>query len=355
MSTAPMDEKLNRRSTYLRIRRLFWIVPASMIACALLFAAFYTLVIVTVRQQKQYEQTQTLYIDFAINDETQEAYDYYNAATWKQLLFAEPTMLDVMEEECPEDMTLEEAEDAISTDLMSDIRVLTFTVTTKSAEDTQQLSDAITRAVLTFGESAKEFDAITFMSETEPNLVVVSDRTWNAFYLGLFLGLLFSVLILWLYCVLDDAFYTPEDVVRRLGIPCAGVIGKNLPAFLVEERKRNLTFLAGDHKNVILLSPRGELDAGEKAKAVEEALPGHTVAAYACGAYEVQQESAGKPHDPEKELLLLLVYAGEGRGTRLTHYLEQLKLADSTPDGIILCDANGKLLSEYYREEKTKV
>ena len=353
MTTPHADETLNRRSTYLRVRKHLILVPVSMIACALLFAAIYTLVVVSVKNQRQYEQTQTLYIDFAVNEKTQEAYDYYNAATWKQLLFAQPLMQKIMEDGLPSDMTLQEAEDAVSTDLMSDIRVLTFTVTCPSKEDAQALTDTITKAVLSFGESAKEFDQISFLSETEPALVVVSDRTWNAVYLGLFLGLVFSVLVLWLTCVLDDAFYTPEDVVLRLGIPCAGVVGKDLPAFLVDERKRNVAFLAGEHRSVMLLSPKGEQDAKEKAALLQEALPCE-VRAKSAAEYEVQAGTGAVHHAPEQEVLLLLVYAGEGRGTRLSHYIEQMKICHAVPDGIILAGADGRFLSQYYQEEKTK-
>lgn len=339
MQTAKKDahvkEPADQRSEYLRIRKKIWIVPVSGAVLALVFFLVYTLVIVTVRGQKQYTEDSTFELSFAYNENTQEAYDYYNAYTWQGLLFTHPDIADVIEEELPEGMTMEEAKEATKADLISDIRFLTVTVTTDDPEKTAGLSKAIQDALVSFGDSAKEFDKIEFLSATEPALVVVSDRSRNAALLGLALGIVFSVFALWLHEVLDDAVYTPEDVRRRYGLSVLSVTEKDgarpIPAFLKEEGKEDLDALTKQYGTVLLKAEKKETE--EKAAAAlgrKELVPAGDAAL------------SGKP------VLLVLTY-GEARGTMTEHVLSRLREQGAVVCGAVLFAADGKFLSQYYR------
>ena len=103
----------------------------------------------------------------------------------------------------------------------------------------------------------------------------------------------------------------------------------------------------------LMLGAYTRKDAKEKAALLQDAVS-CAVSAKSAAEYEVQAGTGAVHHDPEQEVLLLLVYAGEGRGTRLSHYIEQMKICHAVPDGIILAGADGRFLSQYYQEEKTK-
>lgn len=331
-------EQPDARSVYLRTMRRLWVVPVSGAALALVFFLIYTAVIVTVRGQRQYETEATYELTFAYNENTQTAYDYYNAATWQGLLFTHPGITETIEAELPEGMTMEEAKADTKADLISDIRFLTVTVTCNTKEKAEGLSKAIRDALVHFGKTAEEFDAITFLSATDPTLVVVQDRSRNAALLGLVLGLLFSALGIWLRETLDDAVYTPEDVRKRYGIPVlfvtAGQGKKPIPAFLQAEGEENKKVLLEKAEGKILLCGLSEKEEA----AAEAALSGGRFAA------------AGK-QDLAGETVLLVLFYGSARGTGTEHLLNRIRDLGGTVAGAVLLQADGGFLQHYYREK----
>ncbi|MGN1022957.1 MAG: hypothetical protein ACI4OJ_05615 [Lachnospiraceae bacterium] len=337
MQDGHLGEVEDHRSVYLRTIHRIWIVPVSGVCLALLFFLIYTAVIVTVQGQRQYETTATYELSFAYNENTQTAYDYYNAATWQGLLFTHPGIYETIEAELPAGMTLEEAQADTKADLISDIRFLSVTVTCDTKEKAEGLSKAIQDALVQFGESAKEFDSITFLSATEPELVTVQDRSRNAALLGLVLGLVFSALFLWLREILDDAVYTPEEVRRRYQVPALAVTGKKgsapLPAFLEKETRENLQELLQKTEGNICLA--GLSDKEEKAAAAALADPRFVPAG---------------DTDPSGKTVLLVLFWGSGKGTRTEHLLERLLDRGAKVPGAVLLDSDGKFLRRYYRE-----
>lgn len=332
-----LGEAEDHRSVYLRTIHRIWIVPVSGVCLALLFFLIYTAVIVTVQGQRQYETMATYELSFAYNENTRTAYDYYNAATWQGLLFTHPGIYETIEAELPAGMTLEEAQADTKADLISDIRFLSVTVTCDTKEKAEDLSKAIQDALVQFGESAEEFDAITFLSATEPELVTVQDRSRNAALLGLVLGLVFSALVLWMREILDDAVYTPEEVRRRYHIPALAVTKKQggapLPAFLEREMADNRRDLLEKTEGSVFLV--GLSDKEEQAAAKALADPRFV--------------PAGEADLSGKTVLLVLVW-GSARGTRTEHLLERLLDLGAKVPGAVLLDSDGKFLRRYYRE-----
>ncbi len=347
-----MNEHYNdnrMRSLYLRMLRQIWIVPVCAAVTAILFGLLYTGVIVTVRGQRKYTETATYYLDFAQNKETQKAYDYYNAATWDGLLFTHPGIFETIEKELPDGMTLQQADAFTAADLVSDIRVLTVVVTAPTKEETAGLSAAIADGLTQFGDSAKEFEKITFLSATEPALVVVSDRTNNAVLLGAVLGAIFSYLILRLYLLLDDAVYTPEEAGERYGLPVLGVMAatkrgakadaaaKQLPEFLNEELAHHLQDL-GIAKTDPLTS-----SATTKVVTPEDYL-GNTDAAE-----RIQNEMNASG---QRAVIVTIPCGARGTCARTRHFLEQLKLRTINVAGLVLTEGDSAFLRRYYRDYK---
>lgn len=377
------QEREDRRSFYLRLRPRLWILPAAAAAGALVCFLIYTLVIVTVHGQRQYTETSVYEVNFAQNEETGKAYDYYNAATWQGLLFSHPDLTATIRAELPTGMTMEMAQNDTRADLVSDIRYLSVEVTTPSEQDTAQLSLAIRDALEHFGETAKEFDSIAFLSATEPTLVVVSDRSRNALLLGLVLGLLIAAFAVWYRVLLDDAVYVPEEAERRYSLPVLGVLPASgderhrhraeLPAMLRRQLPLNLTAALRGKDRVLVMSMQGTedarrilgilgnalADAGARDLGLREPAKGSVDdgtgqnaegADIRCGFVPcgpVDGPSADAAAGTCRDVIVIVHFGGE-RGSRTENYLQELRKLDYRIAGLLLTDADGRFLNEYY-------
>ncbi len=210
------------RALWLRIRSRLWILPLFVLGGALIGGGIYFLVTCVFADARQYQEVSKLYIDFAY-DETGTVYDYYNGATWTDLLTAEPRLSGVIAEEIP-DISMEEVKNSVKAEILSDIRLMTVTVTNADREKTERIAQAVNEALQSFGEQAKEFDKITFLSAEGPSLELISDRTRNAVLLGGILGLILSASLLWIRVLTGDGIYTPEEATERFDLPVLGVL-----------------------------------------------------------------------------------------------------------------------------------
>jgi len=357
------DEQLSRRAAYLRLMRIWWIVPLCAACLAALSGLLYTGVITHVSGQMQYRQTAKLYIDFAWNDQTQKAYDYYNAATWDELLFFHPGIYTTIEEELPEEISLEEADEATKASLISDIRLMTLEVTTDDPQKTRTITKAVSDGIVAFGQSAKEFTAITFLSADEPALVIVSNRTANAIWLGAFLGMLLGLFLVWRHSILNDRADIPEEAAKRYDIPVYGVFSQDpaLPEFLRKEagaslkefsriintgRKQNVSDLTEAYPELKEFAAQQGHIIEDMTDALSERPEEHT-AADEGPAYEADF----RPADQKAGLTgktAAIVCCEETSGRRVEHSLEQIRRQVGI-DGILLVGADGRFLRNYYK------
>lgn len=210
------------RALWLRLRSRLWILPLFALVGALVGGGIYFLVTCIFADARQYQEVSKLYIDFAY-DETGTVYDYYNGATWTDLLTAEPRLSGVIAEEIP-DISIEEVKNSVKAEILSDIRLMTVTVTNADREKTERIAQAVNEALQSFGEQAKEFEKITFLSAEGPSLELVSDRTRNAVLLGAVLGLILAAILLWIRVLTGDGIYAPEEAAERFDLPVLGVL-----------------------------------------------------------------------------------------------------------------------------------
>ena len=331
------NEPLNRRSLFLRLRRTIWLVPLAALAGALLGALIYGVVWLSVSGQRQYQQTSKYYLTFGY-EENGEVADYYNAYTWNDLLFSITSISDVIEEELPDGVSLSEAQEAIEADILSDVRLLTITVTHSDPDAVQQMTNAVEDALVRYGANAIQFTSIDFLSSSEVEAVVVSDRTRNAVLLGAVLGFLAAAVWLWLREVLDDGIYVPEDAVRRYGIPVLLILpakGAVLPDFLIRDNNDALRVLEGT-------------GGGAGARAVqivcEDTAQAQETAQLLRDSYHVNAAAALQTPD----MTLLVIPFGRANGTRTEHLIEHLRAQGQEIDGIVLTGADGRFLAQYY-------
>ena len=197
------------RLKYLLTLRRAWLVPLLTIIGAIFGWAIY-LAVTALTVSVPYKQVSKLYIDFAWNDH-ETTYDYYNGATWTDLLTAHPEILTPIAHrlQMPEEEAAALVQRDVKAEILSDIRLLTVTVRDGNRDTAERLTEAVDYGLETFGETAKEFEKISFLSKTVPTLEVVDDRTENAVLLGAFLGLLLGLGIMLLKSAMEEGFYVP--------------------------------------------------------------------------------------------------------------------------------------------------
>ena len=343
-----MEERLNReldkRCAYLLLLRRLFLVPLAGILMALVCGLLYREAYTRLTGARQYRQTAQYYLDFAYNEQTQENYDHFNAATWDVLLFTHPGIFEVVEKNLPEGVSLERASEEAFADLYSDIRVLSVEVTSPTPEETEGIGQAVRLGLESFGETAKEFTKITFLSADEPHLVIVRDRTVNALLLGAVLGMLAAAILLWIWCVTDDGIYIPEEAEKRFSLPVLAVYpGKNpLPPFLEAERETNLERALGDKEKLVLVGGFGKNRAEKKADACV-VLPVKEVKNIRVDDDPALAEAAAFPGEA-----VFAVPFGCGGGRRLRHALSEAQKAGIRVLGLVITDADGSFLRKYY-------
>lgn len=341
------------RSLYLRMLRRLWIVPLSALALAVLFGLVYHCALLLQPERKLYRQTAKYYIHFAFNDKTQKAYDYYNAATWEDIVFSDPLIRDALAARLPAGMTMDEARADTQITLISDIRLMTAEVNAKSEEACAAVIGGLTDGLATFAAAREEFDSIEFLSASEPEPVLYHDRTRNAVLLGAFLGLLFGFCLLWIAESGSGRVYVPEEAEDVLGLPVLGVFagkrGTELPAFLAAQTKINLERFADEASGepLLLVSASGRETAEGAEKLLKELLS---------GAARPALLPSGDPADPafaeaaaRAKKALIVLPAGRENTARTLSLVRQLRKMDITPSGVLFVNADGKFLRYYYR------
>ena len=354
-----MTEEIDRRVLYLRMRKKLLLLPlflaAGMLICGLLYQGYRMAV-----KEPCYQQVSKLYIDFAKDDKGKPA-DYYNGATWTDLLTAHPGIWDKAEgrlsEALPELAGTEGAlkdfvRKTVSAEILSDVRLMTVTVTTAEPSLTGKITEIMDDALVSFGAEAKEFERISFLSADPVRQTVLDSRMRNALLLGAFLGLLSGLFILWLRAILDDGVYTPEEAQKRYGLPVLGMTFRALrdgkdpgDGKFSEETRDNLAlFFNGQDAAARLVSPLGK----EKAEAFLASLSAQPDPALK-GAAARFQAFPENDYDALRggPVCLALPY-GLSCAAAADHLISQLSKQGCPVRALFLQDADPAFIRRYY-------
>lgn len=292
------------------------VLLGAVIGCAVVGALIYTAVRTVPESEREYAAFAKIYLDFAV-DETGEVYQAYNGYTWNDLMAADPIM-ELTLQNLPSDYTREEVEMAVQAEILSDIRLLTVTVTTNRAARTDAILGAAVRALETYGGQAKEFIDIHSIQETEAKLVVADSRMAQALFLGAALGLFFGLLGFSLYYVMDDRILAAGDVEKVTDVSFLGYTSG--VETLNRDCENNLAYLREKFGDIRIC----ELD-GEKVFTEEE--------------FRKMRKAEG---------VILSLPFGAVHGAFVSYVIEQLKTQDCILRGVEIRNADARFLRRYY-------
>lgn len=350
------DAGMDMKKWMLLLLRQCRIVLAAAVIGAALGGIIYTIARTVPESEREYQAISKVYLDFAA-DETGQVYQEYNGYTWNDLMVTDP-ILDATMSYLPEEYTREEVMTATEATILSDLRLLTVTITTNQKERTDTILAATDRALEEYGSNAKEFMQITVIQTTQAELVVADSRLVQAVLIGIVIALAVTLLGMLLYYVLDDRILVASDVKQVTDVSFIG--------YVFEKNERET--MSKEEADIAEGAVPEKLPGLEKGQFLsKQALQNDYDRAVAylrenCG--EVLKISVPQGEDASSDIftkareadgVILSVLYGKMHGTYLAYLIGQYQAQGCNVLGIAIENADMKFLQRYYGRAIGKV
>lgn len=372
-----MNEEYRKRGMdikrlYLCIQGKIWLILMLIVTGAVFGGVIYQ-VARAMRMPITYEGKSKLYISFGL-DESGEVYQYYNGYTWNDLLDTDPVLNRIMEF-VPDGYTRDEVSGATTAEILSDIRLLTITVSGGTEKFVREIQKAVEDGLVEYAKDSEELKRIEVIRTDGPVRVYWDDRTFTACVAG---GVIFAVIAClataFVY-VLDEAVYVQSDAEKKYSCKVLGVMtakqkglqpyARELQAnfsYILGEKRKFAMIDMGDHSDIKRMDLELVLNAGEK-----EFVGGDGEAGGLTWTLpkDPDEEKKGEEWEvvpfnqsvlSEKELTVirqlggavLLLPFGEDLSRKTSRVLSLLKNQDCQVLGIVISQADEDFLNRYY-------
>ncbi len=352
-----MRAEMDLKRVFLLFMSKLWLAVAAVVLGAVLGVGIYLAAYLIFAPEKEYQSVSKIYLNFNCEPEDFNELSY-NGYTWNDLLDTDP-ILDYAMAELPAQISREEVTAATKAEILSDIRLLTVTVTAKQPELAAQIMGAMQIALVHLGETDELFQSIEIYSTGEPEQIVWDDRTVNAAVTGVVLMLIVVLLSLALYYILDDSVYVEADAKKRFGIPAVGIFTSGESGTFQSygsEFLSNYSYLCKNLKKISLMSADNGEDAKNAAFTMEKLFSTNELEE-SCGIIPVElAEESPKVYEAVRNTdgVLLTVRYGRGNGKLVERALNNLEKQDCTVIGILIVEADVRFLKKYYMCKRYK-
>lgn len=352
-----MQEGLDMKRLFLCFADKLWQLPVAIIVGALIGMGVYLLSNFVFNYEKEYQSLSKVYLDFNCEPEDFNQLSY-NGYTWNDLVVTDPILNYTMEELSP-DISRETVIAATKAEILSDIRLLTITITTDRPELTAQIMSATQEALVHLGETDDLFHSIKIYSTTEPEQIVWDNRILNAAITGAVIALFLVVVGMALYYSLDDSIYVQADSEKRYGIPAIGIMTDEEPSSFQSfgnEFLANYKYLCRGLGKVSLMSVECAGDADKAKQTMERILSmGNTSEDYILIPMPMPQRTPDVYESIRRtDGVVLVVRYGKRNGKLVELAISNLKKQDCKILGILIVEANVRFLRRYYMGKKEK-
>lgn len=310
------DAGMDMKKLMLCFSRKLWLVCLAAVIGAVTGGIIYTVSHIVPESEREYRAMAKIYLNFAVDD-TGEVYQEYNGYTWNDLMATDP-ILDVTMSYLPDDYTREEVTSATKAEILSDLRLLTITITTHEQDRCNMILHATGQSLTKRGDVAKEFTGIEVIQTTDAMLVVADDRTMQAVIVGLVTAVVILLLGMMFYYVLDDRILVASDLRKVTELSFVGYVGAG--ERLNREYEDSLAYLKEQTGKVSILTiTQDDVITQERWQGL-------------CASDGV----------------VVVVKYGKVYAAYLAYVLEQLKARGCRLSGVAIGDADRKFLRRYY-------
>ena len=353
-----MQEGLDLKKLFLRFFDKLWIVLGAALLGALFGVVIYLLSHFVFAPEQEYQSVSKIYLNFNC-DPKDYAELAYNGYTWNDLIVTDPILNNTLEE-LPEGIERETVIAATKAEILSDIRLLTVTVTTADADLTAQIMQATQMALVHLGETDPLFTGIEVYSTQGPEQVVWDNRTGRAAITGMVIALFVVLAGMLLFYILDDSIYVEEDIEKHYGLPVFGIFTASEPGSFQSygsEFLSNYSYLCRDMQNVSLLSVDCMGDTQKTAQTIEKVLSTGRKSNDIHNILMAMPEEDPYVYEEIRKTdgVILIVRYGRGNGKRLRKAVSNLKKQDCHILGVLITEADEKFLKKYYMCKKKRV
>ena len=310
------DAGMDMKKIALCFLRKVWLVFLAAAVGAVAGGVIYGVSHIVPESEREYRAVSKIYLDFAA-DETGEVYQAYNGYTWNDLIATDP-ILDLTMLNLSENYTREEVMAASEAEILSDLRLLTITVTTHDPDRCDAIIHAVGQSLTELGDTAKEFKQINVIQTTEAKLVVADSRLVQAVLVGLVAAVILALLGMMFYYVLDDRIMVASDLKQVTDVPFVGYVGSGEQ--LNGEYESSLACLRERTGTVSILA----VTQGESI------------------AQESWQELCSS------DGVVVVADYGKVHAAYLTYVIEQLRVRECRLVGVAIGGADEKFLRRYY-------
>lgn len=340
------DEGMDMKKFGLCLIGKSWLVLVAAALGALLGAAVYGVVRIVPESEREYRAMAKIYLDFE-TDETGEVYQMYNGYTWNDLMATDP-ILDVTMAHLPSDYTREEVMAATKAEILSDLRLLTVTVTTHDRDRCNAILQATGQSLTERGDTAKEFQQITVIQTTDAKLVTADSRMRQAALLGIVAAVALTLIGMLFYYVLDDRILVAGDLRKVTDVSFMGYAGAG--ERFHRDYAENLADLRRKRGTVCLLAVSGGSMPSREALAIQGISPQETDRT---GHGQPMAWEQGIAEEQWRELcaadgVVLAVSYGRVHAAYLSYIMEQLQTRECRLAGVAVSGADVKFLRRYY-------
>lgn len=328
------DAGMDMKKLGLCFMRKCWLVIVAAVVGAVIGGGVYTFAAIVPEAEREYRAMSKVYLDFGV-DETGEVYQQYNGYTWNDLMATEP-ILDVTMNYLPEDYSREEVMAATKAEILSDLRLLTITITTHDADRCNAILKATGQSLTDLGNTAKEFRQISVIQTTAAELVTADDRTVQAVVAGTVAAMVLMLLGMMFYYVLDDRIMAASDLKQVTDVPFVGYAGAD--GRFGADYEENLEYLRKKMKDLCILTVTQGHFAEQKEQHMKELF-----VEWKTGITDEQWNRLCAA-----EGIVLVADYGKVHAVYLAYVMEQMQLRKCRIAGIAIGGADEKFLRRYY-------
>ncbi len=356
-----MQEGMDLKRFFLCLKKKLGLILLMTLVGALLGGVGYLLVR-QLHMKTQWQAQSKFYMQFIdVGDSLQS----YNGFTWNDLLHGDPVMdkvAAIMDLENRKE-TRAEVGEAIKGEIISDVRLLTVTVTTGNPGWSTEIQKAMEEALLAYAGEQTEITSMELIRSIEPERVVWDDRTLPAAVSG---GILFLVVSLfgWLiYYILDDSLYVIADSEKRYPFPLLGLLVKNQGEGgsqpYAAELAENVSYLLGDVHKLAFLSVDETSGIATRTKLTFDQIMTERIAGKSWETAILELNMSAGAGEVGKNLrntdgVILVVPFGDRNGKKVDKTISFLRNQDCKIQGILIADGEERFWKCYYGSKKAK-